>query len=265
MAEEYLTLKHYKEPLKEVTDGFGYFGAIQVTIDGEKIQCHICGELFGNLGLHIYHKHEMTVGEYREKFELSRSTALISESCRDKLKQEAIRHFAQFSPSKRAEWLEKARKARSERQPKERLEAKNKKGTCPDQLLEKVKECADALGRTPTKIEFIEHCGTSRFVHLIYKTFGSYKKAITMLGLAEHTARQTPQKKNSDEELLDYLQIFWQENQKIPTETDCKRGLLPDSGVYKRRFGSLPKARQLAGIHEIPSRWNVKEKLTTSN
>ncbi len=260
---EVLTLKHYKEPLLAVKkkDGFGYYGALSISVDSGKLQCHACGELFDHLGLHLYYTHDMTVPEYRDKYKLSATSALVSEPLRLKLKENTMRWMASLTPERRIEMAKAARAGRELRgrfQPKEALEAKNKKGTCPDQLLDTIKKCAEAIGHTPSKKEFIAHYDSQRYVHLIYKTFGSWEGAVKMAKLHPKEVVQNGGRRNySDEELLEYLNIFWQENQKIPTETDCRRGLIPDSGVYKSHFGSLPNARKLAGIQDIPTRWKT--------
>ena len=134
------------------------------------------------------------------------------------------------------------------------METKNKRGVCPDQLLAKIKEVAEKVGHTPSLVEFIEVTGTQRFKHLIFKTFGSWKNALKMVNLQPKEKRMGRYIKYSSEELLEYLVIFAQENLRIPTSTDCRRGLLPDSAVYTRRFGSLPKARELAGVYNFVSR-----------
>lgn len=240
---EFLTLKHYKEPLKEVKGGFGFYGAIQVTLDGSKIQCHECGELFGNVGLHAWHRHDLTATAYKEKYQLSPSTALISEQDRLERKERALRQFMSMTKKEREAWSKKGRKLSMRSHRKESLELKNKKGTCPDQLLGHINEAADAIGHVPSKKEFIEFWGSQRYVHLIYKTFGSYRKAVEQ---AKLIPRGTPY--YSDEELLEKLRSFKEMNGIIPTGTDCKRNLLPSRKTYQRRFGGLAKARSLAGI-----------------
>lgn len=264
MEDSFLTLKHYKEPLLPVKKGFGYYGAIAISRKDGRIQCHICGNLFGNLGLHLYHQHEITVTGYKEKFKLSRSTALISEEVRMKMKEQALEMFRNMTQEEREKRARRARagckkgsRVRLGSSLKERLEAKNKKGTCPDQLLETIKKCAEVLGHTPTKNEFIGYYNSQRYVHLIYKTFGSWGKAIEMANLSSEPRTPNTRKRYSDEELLDYLSIYWSENGRVPTETDCRRGLIPGSWLYRRRFGSLPKARKLAGIEERTSRWKT--------
>jgi hypothetical protein len=111
----------------------------------------------------------------------------------------------------------------------------------------------------PSKHQFIVETGTQRYVHLIYKTFGSWSAALKMLNMKVKNTSSKGTKKQicSDDELIEYLQIFYQEEGKIPTGTDCRRGLIPDQEIYKRRFGSLPIARLIAGIEEVPTRWGI--------
>jgi len=258
LMEQGLTLRNYKEPLREVPkkEGFGYYGAILGTIDGQYIQCHICGKYFANSSAHIRQAHKTPVPTYREKFELARQTALVSEVERERLKNNQIKFIASLTPQQLAKYQKKAIENRNIRiavQPKLSLESKNKRGTCPDQLLDKIKEVAEKIGRTPSKHEFIGETGTQRYIHLIYKVYGSWTNALKILGMSP---KQNGNKKNqkikrySNDELLEYLNIFWQENNKIPTATDFKRGLLPTYEVYLRRFGSITRARQLAGVPE---------------
>lgn len=44
--------------------------------DGEKVQCHVCGEWFGHLGGHAAHAHGLGADEYRRRFGLMRKTKL---------------------------------------------------------------------------------------------------------------------------------------------------------------------------------------------
>lgn len=257
-----LTLKNYKYPLKAVPkkQGFGYYGAIIVTLDGSGIQCHICGKLFTRLGLHSYQSHKLTASEYKEKFQLSPQTALISEVERNRLKdativwrekmkekygEDYITHFREIS-KKGA--INSAKKSKDTTWT-ESLENKNKKGTCPDQLLDKIHEVAKKVGHTPSLNDFIRETDGQRYKHLIFATFGSWKNALRMAKLQPKMVIQNGGKRNyTDEILIEYLEIFAQENNRIPTSTDCKRGLIPFEETYRRHFGSLPKAREKADL-----------------
>lgn len=251
--DENLTFKHYKEPLRKIpkSKGFGFYGAILMTKDMDKIQCHKCGEVHRTLAGHLFRKHKMTAEQYKEEFQLARTTALISESMRFELKRKSIDWLKSLTKEEKLELKHKRQEAiRNSKynhvQPKIRLETKNKRGTCPDQLIDQIVKCAKAMGRTPTKPEFIEWAGTQRYVHLIYKTFGSWREAIRLSGLKEHI----PVSFNGfdDEQLLDLLRSYYKQYGIPPTTSDFSRGLLPSVDTYRTHFGGITKARELAGI-----------------
>jgi len=262
-----LIFYNYKEPLKKIERGYGYYGVILANKEGTGIQCHICGQLFGSLNAHVRQFHKIPVRKYKEKYQLAFTTSLVSEEERMKRKMLTINWLNSMSPEEkkriseiqRKNWLKWKKSARTRVQPKNTLETKNKRGTCPDQLLAKISEVAKAIGHSPTKNEFIDYWKSQKYVHIIYKTFGSWDKAKQMAGQQVLTSGSVKQqrswKKYTREELIEYMQVFYQENGRPPTTTDCRRGLVPDGAIYKRVFGSMQNARDEAGIKEQVGRW----------
>jgi len=258
--KENLTLINYKEPLRKVTDGYGYMGTISSTPDGEKIQCHVCGELFKSVQSHTQQSHKLSDRDYKIKFGLSFTTALISEKERERRSNKTVDWINSMTNEELKVIRKKALKGlkkyyktdkyKNRVQPKKQLEGYNKDGTCPDQLLAHIESVAKKLGHTPSKHEFIGEMGTQRYIHLIYKVFGSWVSALKMIGMipksSNNTTGQRP--RHSNEELLEYLKIFTQENDRIPVATDFRRGLLPSYEIYLRRFKSIRIARHLAGV-----------------
>lgn len=256
--ESELTLQNYKEPLRKVENGYGYQGVLISTVDNKYIQCHICGKLFSNLSAHVKGKHKIIVRDYKSQFGLAFTTALVSEDARIKLKQATLNWLSTLTEEQKVEYkrigFEAYKKSkRRPGQPAEQLESKNKKGTCPDQLLQKIRDVAEVIGHTPSKKEFIAFTGTQRYVHLIYKTFGSWVDGIEMAGFMPKEQKHLSNKryKYTDEQLLEYLRHFTRTNKKIPTQTDWYRNLLPYYDIYTKRFGSIENARQEAGVYEI--------------
>ena len=254
-----LALKGYKEPLTKVSKGHGYYGVLLQSEDGQYIQCHVCGKLFKHMSGHLK-THKLNTKEYRKKFKISLMTALSSESMRWNLKRATMKWFHNLSEDEKIEYRRKnnerlraALKKRGKGQPKKSLEGYNKDGTCPDQLLQKIKDVAKELEKTPSLREFVKACGTQKYKHLIFKVYGSWNKAIDLCGFERSGTylRKGKPSNFSDEELLEYLSIFAQENGEVPTHTDFIAGNLPSVGIYTRRFGSIDKARQLAGVYEI--------------
>lgn len=59
--------------------GAGFYGRIEEDAEG-KLICHECGKSYHSLGAHIKLAHAMSADEYRERYELPRSLALVSPS-----------------------------------------------------------------------------------------------------------------------------------------------------------------------------------------
>ena len=264
-----LTLKNYKEPLKEIPpeEGIGWYGTLAMDVKTGKVQCHLCGDFLESLPGHIFNTHKIKTREYREKFGLAYSTALVSESQRMKLKEKTLQWLASMTEEEKREYIENAKRAGRVNAKKSRgtlglkktLEQMNKEGSCPDQTLDEIRKVKEEIGHIPSKGEFIQFKGSQRYVHLAYKHFGSWKKAIEMCGFGENEKRYenggktTGQKykQYTDEELLEYLRIYAQEYGQVPTASDWKRDLLPTHDTYIRHFGSIEEARQRAGVYQI--------------
>ena|SRR3990167_8808946 len=249
-----LVLNNYKEPLKKVENGFGYYGAVLLTLNGEKIQCHICGRLFNSVGAHLKDAHKINAVEYKNKFQLAQGTALISEKLRNVLKEQRLAYYHsglryKFTAEQRQRskeiLIENNKKRKGWKMP---LEIKNKYGTCPEQTLAKISECKEKIGYVPSRIEFQNFCGGQRYLHLAKTHFGSWTNALKKISLNNKPFKRGQVQKRSDEELLKSLKDFWEITKKIPTESESRRGNLPYGDLYRRRFGGWIKARELAGV-----------------
>lgn len=250
-------MKSYKEPLKKVEDGFGYYGTVTTTKDGSGIQCHLCGKFFTFLPGHLFAAHKIKGKEYKERFDLARETALCSDNHREKMRKMMAELVSTWTPEYRQEIQERCTAALAKNPHTGfslRLETKNKRGTCPDQLLDKLRECAQALGKSPSKKEFIRWCNSQRYVHKIFDTFESWSDAKRQagLGLSENKNRPKTEYKYSKEKLIEDLKRFYKETGEIPTYTDFSADGLPSYGAYIREFGSITNAREAAGIPQKP-------------
>lgn len=256
LDKEEMILGPYKEPLNKFVEGFGYMGCISLSTTG-RIQCHFCGKLFENLSFHV-RSHNISVKEYKKKFEIATYTSLISEKERERLKISCFKMRENLGKDKMEEIMVKMSEGRKKylnthskeeiyNHQRQKLEHKNLRGTCPDQLIYLIKDCYKSIGKTPTYEEFMGFYQTQRFFRPIKETFGSWSKAIEKSGL------EKPNRKNcsfySDEELLEYLSDFYKERKSIPSNTDFARGLLPSYSIYIKRFKTITNARKLAGIH----------------
>lgn len=89
-----LCLRHYKaarskhagEPASRIGQpvGAGVYGRLSEDADGRLI-CHECGKAYLSLAAHVYLAHGMTADEYRETYELPRSTKLAAVRVRERI------------------------------------------------------------------------------------------------------------------------------------------------------------------------------------
>lgn len=244
---------NYKLPLKEVTDGYGYYGTLAQSKDHEEVQCHICGRMVINLGQHAWQSHEMKARDYRVKFQLGLRTPLCSDTFSEKCKQVKIDAWNKLNEDEKLERLALMAQARSQTKrignPRS-LEAMNKDGMCPDQLIEKIQILAKKIGVSPTFEQFkTEYNG--KYTGSIIRTFGSWNGAKHIANLPSNkSGADTPHNRSpySDEVLLEYLRSFQKEKGHTPTHSDWRKGFLPSYNLYRHRFGGIQKARELAGV-----------------
>lgn len=95
-----LCLRHYKaargkhagEPAPRVGQpvGAGVYGRVDETADG-RLVCHECGGAYLNLAAHVALAHGMSADEYRETYELPRSTKLAAASMRERIGRSSAR------------------------------------------------------------------------------------------------------------------------------------------------------------------------------
>jgi len=235
----------YKPPFRKFKEGFGYEGVLMYSKSEGRVQCHFCGRLFRMLNNgHLGKVHGMTASEYKEKVGLKQSSALMGEETREKLLARP------YNPNHMEE-LKKAQKRRAERIKKglpdlqsgfkQRLEKKNERGTCPEQLLDRIRDAVKQLGHTPTMEEFVR-LNEGKYYGSIRNTYGTWTNAVMKLGL------QTHYKKYTKDKLLDAMRNFYVVHHRSPKWSDMERGLLPSSTAYYYHFKGINHARLLANV-----------------
>lgn len=111
-----LCLRHYKAargkhagetaPRVGQPVGAGVYGRVDEDAEGRLI-CHECGKAFLSLAAHVYLAHGMTAAEYRDVYELPRSTKLAAVRVRERIgrsssKPEALARLARVRDPKAA-------------------------------------------------------------------------------------------------------------------------------------------------------------------
>lgn len=241
----------YKTPLKPAPGGYGYLGALGHTKNGEKVECHICGELHASLAPHIRHTHKITAKEYRQTFKLNSKTALVSKEVSVKLRdsyEKNKRKFLEYwrTPEAKAKRLKQVKEqAKKNKGKKLSLEYRNKMGTCPDQLAEMYLTLKAKLNRVPSVKEFERENGASAR-GAVYWHYGSWVEFVKMMG--DKSLKEVMTEFYSDEKYVEHLQKLYKKLKRTPRWSDLDRqGIYAASSVSKR-FGTLNKARMKAGI-----------------
>lgn len=123
-------------------------------------------------------------------------------------------------------------------------QGKKRRGYDHNELLTKIKELANRLGRMPTVNE-VDEAPDLPCASTVVRYFGSLPTLAKKLGF------QTKVKYSrfyTDDELLSLLKGIGEKLNKVPSSLDVKRDKnMPPFGVYKRRFGSYSNAVRLCG------------------
>ena len=258
--EDLIPIDIYKDPLTKNESGFGYLGCILQFKDESKIQCHICGKMFGNLGCHTSQAHKIKSKEYRKKFSLCWNTKLVSNKTRNNL----ISAYLSHSKANRDEWRKKAYEAYLKSDFKKfsstkgkkfemSMEVKNKRGSCPDQILEEIKKYHQETGKVPSQNDFISKFPIGkRYTRLAERTFGSWGKAVEACGLEKRRIGKGEYKPEYDRETLKEIIINVSKSKgRVIRYSDLLMGELPHYTTYTRHFGTLEKARQESGVYDL--------------
>lgn len=234
----------YKEPLRPVNQGFGYYGTISYDESEVYTQCHLCGNFYKTLGIHIHQTHDKTVRQYKIEMGLPLALSLTA----PKRKNKNYEQWINYTPEQRKEAIRKLSAGRENRRMpndfrKRTLYNKNKEGRCPDQLLDKILQLKEKTGIVPSKREFLREY-EGKFMGSINLTFGGWGEAIKILGLTERKGGN-PTHMQYDRELLIALMFEFRERYgREPMSTDTGRGLLPSKGTFRRHFGSWGNAKE---------------------
>lgn len=243
------TVAKYKEPMEEVENGFGYYGAVTETTDGEYLQCHICGYFFKRLSAHVPH-HDMTSREYKQKFGLRIQEGLMSPVERRKAQ-------AEYNANQRENLLNLARAgklAHAKRKAKDwktggdmwTAQSRNEKGNCKEQTLAKIKHLASVNNGVATYTDFQREYGG---VGVVKYWFGTWSKAVEAAGLSTYSDRLRINSANLKEEILDSMNDFYDTYGRTPQFSDLKTSdKLPDPKTVMKYYGTLNNARNAAGI-----------------
>lgn len=230
----FVNLYNYKEPFMKFESefgGFGYQGVLLFDGKTQKIQCHFCGEWLNYLPHHIKKEHNIKAAEYKKIVGLNKTSALISEKHRELLVEKGLKRFNNLRPGRKKTDDEKQKISASRKE--NQRESQNKSGTCPAQLIDRLRKLSETLGHPPTRREV-------PFIETLKLVYGSFNNAMR---IAQLPTRKPGGKVLYDEQtLLTILASFVTEYGREPSGSDFRRKLLPNKKLYIKNFGSMEKA-----------------------
>lgn len=220
-----VTFYNYKEPLMKFDRGHGYIGALVFDTETDKVQCHLCGEWFVQLAHHLKREHNMSASAYKEEVGLFQTTALIGEKFREKLiasgLDKRLQNLRQAHLERKKNGFKKSeatilKTRETVKRNAEKAEWKNLRGTCPEQLLDRLQKIYQREG---DNFALREHVG---FQDLLKKTYGTVKEACRLAGVPYRipgTTKPKPHKYN-DEQVIDFVKEFASRFNRIPFRKD---------------------------------------------
>lgn len=229
-------LAGYKEPLKKVEDGFGYYGTLAFDMETQQYtQCHYCGNFYRRLGRHVVHAHGISARQYKEELGLAVGMSLVAPNSK------TDRHYIweSYSADERQKIMDNLKKGQGHATKGQRLSLyhRNLKGRCPDQLLDKIRLLMEKQHSVPTRREFALEYGEGD-LHAIYIVHGKWSTALKRV-------MNSPEM-HTEESLSELLRDFRVRFGREPLSTDALDGLLPSNEVFRSVFGSFTKAKEVA-------------------
>lgn len=214
----FVTLYNYKEPFMKFEQGHGYQGVLLFDGESDHVQCHFCGEWFVQLGNHINREHNMRASEYKSYVGLNQSTALIGEKLREKLVASGMEKRLRNLKNRKGKKVTEETKAKIKETLKNyTTENKNLRGTCPAQLIARLKALYQERGYTP-------HVDDISFYAPLKLTYGSLKNACEVAGIPYRRPGQTIDNPRwyKKEEVISYFRSFAEREGRFPTRKDAK-------------------------------------------
>lgn len=243
-----------QEPFMEFKNGFGFQGVLMHDDVEDKVQCHLCGKWFDNLGQHIRHSHNETPDEYRMRVGLSLRTGLCSKRLSEAHRRVAAKMYKRrasglIAASRKNRTRRSVKRARYHRQnPSSSMQFKNSRGLCDLQIAARYEIVKKIAGHIPTIGDLKRHdkklCGVLMQRH--GGRINDWRKKMGEKKLSPNEYRMFPD--------LDLVAILRKARTTLghvprPTDFSTKRPKgWPCFSVIYRRFGSWRAALRMAGI-----------------
>lgn len=258
----------YKQKAPFVPSGKSVLGALEYREADDKVRCHECGEWFTHLATHTLPAHGLSSKDYKQKHGLQRKAPLMgpaalrrAKHAQGKQAQRNADNYCRLIASRAAVRSKRHEQvARAESLPPKpgkglNMELRNERGTCQAQLLTRIQQVADYIGRTPTRTEF-EQAGVSIESAKLVLNVSTLAQVMALAGLMPRMkgsiAGVHPKKRYTKEILIELLRDFWVKHKRVPTGDDAtKFHLLPPWSTYLTYFPSREAVYEAAGLRLV--------------
>lgn len=245
------TIQLYQDKAPYEQSGFSIRGAVEYDPDRDELRCHECGGWYQHLGKHVVSGHGFKISAYKCRHGLQLKSALVSEKIRRTAIRTAVDAGRAYSPEFWLAGWRAMRHASSGRRGFSFAERRNARGHCREQILRKIRELAQSLGRAPSEREL----NTAGLLNAVYFHFGTSGECARAVGLRPNPSGGSstfqPQR-YSNAYLLERLRSFTALHGRLPAASDARRGKLPSATLYYLRFGTWRRALRSAHLSEKP-------------
>lgn len=229
----FVTMYNYKEPFMAFEapswnsdKGHGFTGVLLHDRNTDTIQCHLCGKWFESLQAHTKKEHGVKPNDYKQLTGLAKRTVLLNEAQRKVLIENGIKYSGNLRPGGKhtEEQKEKIRASLIKRGGT--MEKKNEEGTCPAQLISRLKKLYEQLGRTPTDSEVTFH-------QTLRKVYGTMEEACRIAEIPYRPSGKTihTREKYTKVFCIKFLKDHYEKNHKFPSAIWFKEN--NESGLYR--------------------------------
>lgn len=180
----------YIPPFEVNETGFGFKGVLVEDFKSGKIECSICGNWYEQISDSHLKKHKVTNAEYKKRFGLLTSTALKSKKMR--LRQSEVMIKLRKENKNNRLMFKRGNSYAGNRKDKLKAEeSKNKFGVCDLQVMERIEELRQELGKTPTLIDLKNRYG-SGMMTLLFMRYGGYLALLRSMGITPNFSNYNP-------------------------------------------------------------------------
>lgn len=229
-------------PFMEVKRGYGYQGVVMYDDAEDKVQCHICGNWFENVGQHSAIAHQLKAEDYKLSFGLTLSTALCGRKKSKRDREIGLSRREHFN-SVRNVWTKTHRPRRRKNYipPHGSMRAKNRKGLCDLQIRSRYEVVKSIVGKDPSRDDFQKYDKQLESWFSRNGGLNKYKKSIGVKNW--ENGLRTP-----DIELIAALRKMAKEKKRVPYTTDFNKPGRPHFQTMLNHFGSWANTLRMAGL-----------------